>query len=118
MYQRSLTAREARRNEDGFTLIELLIVIVILGVLAAIVVFSVRGIQDRGNLAACKSDVATTQTAVEAYYAKLGNYPTLAALSTAGNNQFLRSAPTYVNAVDTTDGSLTLVASVPAGCTP
>ena len=41
--------REARKNESGFTLIELLIVIVILGVLAAIVVFSVQGITDRGK---------------------------------------------------------------------
>jgi general secretion pathway protein G len=62
--------REARRNdEDGFTLIELLIVIVILGVLAGIVVFSVQGIQDRGQTASCKADVATVQTAEEAYYA-------------------------------------------------
>ena len=38
--------REARENESGFTLIELLIVIVILGVLAAIVVFAVGGIND------------------------------------------------------------------------
>ena len=41
--------RKARKDEGGFTLIELLIVIVILGVLAAIVVFSVRGITDRGE---------------------------------------------------------------------
>jgi general secretion pathway protein G len=62
--------REAKRNdEDGFTLIELLIVIVILGVLAGIVVFSVQGIQDRGQKASCKADVATVQTAEEAYYA-------------------------------------------------
>ena len=41
--------RAARKNESGFTLIELLIVIVILGILAAIVVFSVQGITDRGK---------------------------------------------------------------------
>ncbi len=33
----------ARREDRGFTLIELLIVIIILGILAAVVVFSVRG---------------------------------------------------------------------------
>ena len=75
MYQRLLTAREARRNEDGFTLIELLIVIVILGVLSAIVVFSVRGITDRGDAAACKADLARAEVAVEAYYAKNGSLP-------------------------------------------
>ena len=47
--------RAARENESGFTLIELLIVIVILGVLSGIVVFSVSGITNRGNKAACKA---------------------------------------------------------------
>jgi len=57
------------RQEEGFTLIELLIVIIILGVLAAIVVFSVSGVKDRGDLSACKADVNTIQTAAEAFYA-------------------------------------------------
>ena len=67
--------RKARKGEGGFTLIELLLVIVILGVLAGIVVFSVRGIQDRGETAACKTEVKTVETAVEAYYAKYDAYP-------------------------------------------
>ena len=58
--------RKARKDEGGFTLIELLIVIVILGVLAGIVVFSVRGITDRGDTAACKAEVKTVEVAVEA----------------------------------------------------
>src|SRR3954470_19525968 len=63
------------REEGGFTLIELMIVIVILGVLAGIVLFAVGGITDRGTSAACKTDVSTIQTGVEAYYAKKGVYP-------------------------------------------
>jgi len=62
--------RAARESESGFTLIELLIVIVILGVLAGIVVFSVSGISGRGAKAACESNVKTVQVAQEAYYAK------------------------------------------------
>jgi prepilin-type N-terminal cleavage/methylation domain-containing protein len=61
--------RAARENESGFTLIELLIVIVILGVLSGIVVFSVSGITGRSQAAACKTDLATVQTASEAYNA-------------------------------------------------
>lgn len=68
--------RKAMKQDGGFTLIELLIVIVILGVLAGIVVFSVSGITDRGKTSACKSDLATVNTAVEAYYAQKGTYPT------------------------------------------
>src|SRR5437016_518286 len=56
--------------EQGFTLIELLVVIVILGVLAAVVVFAVNGITDRGHSSACKSEVATLNTAIQAFYAK------------------------------------------------
>jgi general secretion pathway protein G len=67
--------RAARHNDEGFTLVELLIVIVILGVLAGIVVFAVNGITDRGELAACKADVQSVQTAAEAYYAKNTDYP-------------------------------------------
>jgi general secretion pathway protein G len=67
--------RAARENEKGFTLIELLIVIVILGVLAGIVVFSVQFIQDRGAHAACVTDRKTVQSAVEAYFAQNNAYP-------------------------------------------
>jgi prepilin-type N-terminal cleavage/methylation domain-containing protein len=73
----------ARENESGFTLIELLIVIVILGVLAGIVVFSVSGISSRGKAEACKSTVATVQVAGEAYYAQKGVYAASTAVLTA-----------------------------------
>lgn len=79
MHQTLARLRAARRDDRGFTLIELLIVIVILGILAAIVVFSVRGITDRGDTSACKSNITSSKVAVEAYYAQTGNYPTTAA---------------------------------------
>lgn len=62
--------RKALNNEGGFTLIELLIVIVILGILAAIVVFAVSGITDRGTKSACASDRESVTAAAEAYFAK------------------------------------------------
>lgn len=79
------------KDENGFTLIELLIVIVILGVLSAVVVFSVGGVTDRGTAAACKADKATIAVAAEAFYAKNNSYPAnIAAVSTAPD-KFLSS---------------------------
>ena len=63
------------RQEDGFTLIEVLVVISILGILAGIVVFSVAGLSNRGQADACKTDKATLQTAVQAYFAQNSVYP-------------------------------------------
>src|SRR2546421_2487174 len=73
--------------QKGFTLVELLVVIVILGILAAVVVFAVSGIQDRGNNSACGTDASTVRTAVEAYRSQGQNFaanPTMAQLVTAG----------------------------------
>ena len=76
-------------RQDGFTLIELLIVIVILGILAAIVVFAVGGITDRGDTSACKSDAKTVEVAAEAYRAQKGSYA--ASVTELKNSSFLRS---------------------------
>jgi len=96
------------REEGGFTLIELMIVIVILGILAGIVLFAVGGITDRGTTAACKTDLSTIQTGVEAYYAKNGAYPAdLVPTLTdpAGGNQFLRWDSGFTGSTDETGPS-------------
>jgi prepilin-type N-terminal cleavage/methylation domain-containing protein len=79
-------AHDGRAREAGFTLIELLVVITILGVLAAVVIFAVNGIRDRGNSAAKAADTATLRTAEEAYCAKNDphEYATEAELKAAG----------------------------------
>jgi prepilin-type N-terminal cleavage/methylation domain-containing protein len=63
------------RSDSGFTLTELLIVIVILGVLTGIVVFAVGQFSNRGELAACRTAMKTTEVAVETYRANLGTLP-------------------------------------------
>ena len=106
MYQRLLTARETRRNEDGFTLIELLIVIVILGVLAGIVVFAVGAFNDDGKAAACKSDVKNVEIASEAYYAKTTPHKYPSAIGDlTGTPQYLKEAPTNVTVTFNGPGS-------------
>lgn len=117
MLQNTLTrVRQARRDDSGFTLIELVIVILILGVLAGIVVFSVRGITDHGEVSACETEVRTVETAVEAYYAKTNEYPNAMTDLTTGDDQFLRSDPEYVALAPANDGTVTLTAAAPDGC--
>ena len=82
--------------QKGFTLVELLVVIVILGILAAVVVFAVGGSTDKAKQSSCKAEASAAATAIESYRAKTGNYPAAwsdLAGNAAGDNQFLRSAP-------------------------
>src|SRR3974390_1666336 len=98
-------ARHSRRSltthpDQGFTLIELLIVIVILGILAAIVVFAVQNLTGQSAAASCQSQYKTVETAVEAYKAQIGAYP-----GKDGNgNYFTALEATAVGIDGSTDG--------------
>ena len=59
-------AHEARCIQRGFTLIEIMVVIVILGVLAALVVPRVLERPDEARAIAAKSDIATLLAGAEA----------------------------------------------------
>ena len=67
--ENTIEIEESKGKNKGFTLVELLIVIVILGILAAVTVFAVRGITDKGTTSACNADKKTLETAAEAYFA-------------------------------------------------
>jgi general secretion pathway protein G len=96
MLQRSLDRARARRSDEGFTLIELLIVIVILGVLAAIVVFSVQAIVPGANKSACQTTVSEIDTAYEAAVAAGTATSTTATVSSLGPYFHSGNAPTTV----------------------
>ena len=85
-YQRIKQHREAQGIDSGFTLIELLIVIVVLGILAAIVVFSLGTITGKSALAACEADAQQLNTGLAAFYAGTQTYPSQVAPSGATAN--------------------------------
>src|SRR5438128_1882779 len=57
------------RNRQGFTLIELLIVVVIIGILAAIAIPKFANTKDKAYVAAMKSDLRNLATYEEQYAA-------------------------------------------------
>lgn len=70
----SLT-RPGRRPARGFTLIELLLVLVILGILAAIVVPKFSGRTEQARETAARSQISTFGTALDAFEVDNGYYP-------------------------------------------
>ena len=118
---------QAKRNEEGFTLIELLIVIIVLGILAAIVVFAVAGTKKDAVASTCKTDVKSVELSAESVVAKKAGATGLTSVATAdltnpANGGLLKAMPSSTNYVigwDQTAGSVTVtkpggVATVPA----
>jgi general secretion pathway protein G len=85
-------------TQKGFTIVELLIVIVVIGILAALVITTYNGIQQKGRNTERTTDLKAIQGQLEAYYAQNGMYPAVASDGTglgtdsAKNVQFIGSS--------------------------
>ncbi|MHB1225074.1 MAG: type IV pilin protein [Gemmatimonadaceae bacterium] len=71
-----------KNTRKGFTLIELLIVVVIIGILAAIAIPKFAATKDKAKLATVKTDVRNIMSAMEAAASNTGSYPVTLVLGT------------------------------------
>ena len=72
-------------DRRGFTIIELLVVVVIIGILAAIAIPKFAMTKDKARMASVKSDLRNTMTAEEAYFADYSTFGNLSQLQTNSN---------------------------------
>ncbi len=63
-------------GQRGFTIVELLIVIVVIGILAAITIVAFNGVQNRGKAASAQSAANTVIKKAEAANSVASSYPT------------------------------------------
>jgi general secretion pathway protein G len=70
--------RARRSTQRGFTLIELMVVVVIIGILAALVVPRVLDRPDQARVIAARQDIAGIMQALRLYRLDNGRYPTSA----------------------------------------
>lgn len=63
------------RGEAGFTLVELLLVLVILGILAALVLPKFTGRTEQARVTAAQTQISTFGTALDAFEVDTGSYP-------------------------------------------
>ena len=64
-----------RINQQGFTLIEIMVVVVILGVLAALVIPNLVSRPDQAKVTAAKADIKAISSTLELYRLDNGSYP-------------------------------------------
>jgi len=78
MYKNSLHSRRSAAYvvQRGFTLIEIMVVVVIMGILAALVVPKLMGRADDARITAAKQDIATLMSALKLYKLDNHRYPT------------------------------------------
>jgi prepilin-type N-terminal cleavage/methylation domain-containing protein len=86
-----------RKNNTGFTIVELLIVVVVIGILAAIVIVAYNGITNSAHDSAVRSDLGTIGKKLELYKVKNGSYPIDSAELQAADFTVTKDSYTLVN---------------------
>lgn len=73
--------KRLQADRGGFTIVELLIVIVVIGILAALVIVTYNGIQQKARDTERKTDIKALQGHLEAFWADNAKYPCMASVT-------------------------------------
>ncbi len=96
-------------NRKGFTLIELLIVVVIIGILAAIAIPKFANTKQKAIVASMKSDLRNLVTAQEAFFADQNTYATAISPTTS------TTAATFVQSAGNVAPTITAGTTIASG---
>lgn len=88
---RTGSSRQGKRREAGFTMAELLVVLLIVGLLAAIAVPNVSGAIQRAREAALRENLQVMRHALDDYFADTASYP--ASLDALVEGRYIRFVP-------------------------
>lgn len=97
---------------SAFTIVELLIVIVIIGILAAITIVSYTGIAKKANEATIQADLVNASKKIKMYYALYGSYPE--SMPNDGSGKYCPSGPKVDNNYCVKPSTGTFVYSAPS----